>query len=136
MRNNICRFCLGSRMHTCTSFQCELAHEKAEEYIESIIARTEVAKKKRKYVKPLESGELKAEGFPITEAWIVLSAHKEEFIIRFQDNIPKMQQSAYLEMIKERRTDAEQIRAWKAEDGETIRNGIPFNKEEEGNEKI
>lgn len=123
-------------MHTCTSFRCRPAYEKAEAYTESVIARIEVAKKKRKYVKPMELRELKAEALPVTEAWIVSDDRRKELIIRFRDDLPKVQQSAYLEMIKEHMPDAAQIRVWKEEDEETIRNGIPFNKEEEGNEKI
>lgn len=123
-------------MHTCTSFRCRPAYEKAGEYIENIIAGMEVIKKKRKYIQPMELSELKAEELPITEAWITSDGCRKELIIRFQDNIPKMQQSVYLEMVKGHMPDAAQVRAWKEEDGETIRNGIPRNKEEGRNEKI
>lgn len=34
LKYNVCRFCVGSRLHTCTGYDCRRAIEKAEEIFE------------------------------------------------------------------------------------------------------
>lgn len=39
---NACKFCIGSHLHTCTSYQCKPAVEKAAEYFEEVVAQEEI----------------------------------------------------------------------------------------------
>lgn len=41
VRLNTCRFCIGSHLHTCTSYQCKPAIKKAEECFEKVIVKKE-----------------------------------------------------------------------------------------------
>lgn len=145
LRQNTCNFCQGSRMHTCTSYECPPARKEAEEYFGRVVVRDEVASGKRVYVASLSPyiGKEFAESLGITGAWM-LSGKKEEIIIRFHDNIPNMQQAAYtrytVECLKKSAENAETqegaalhglidglpSRAWKESDREIIENGIPL----------
>lgn len=145
LRQNTCNFCQGSRMHTCTSYECPPARKEAEEYFERIVARDEIASGKRAYainLRPyIEKGF--AENLGIIGAWLI-SGRKEEIIIQFHDNIPNMQQAACtrhaMEYLKKSAGNMESkegailsgmidempSRAWKKSDGEIIENGIPL----------
>lgn len=41
VRLNVCKFCRGSHMHTCSLYQCQPAIEKAEKYFEKVVSQEE-----------------------------------------------------------------------------------------------
>lgn len=144
LSHNTCRFCQGSHMHTCTSYSCRPAFKKAEEYFGRVIARDEVAAGKRKFVTELTPRFTKEslERYMVSGVWIIRNFQRKELVVRFRDSVPEMQQSACLLMVKKLICNAaaskgqdEQIicslldgmkaRAWRPEDEDVIRMGIP-----------
>lgn len=150
LRDNTCNFCEGSRMHTCTSYECRPASEEAERYFERIVVRDEIASGKRiytanlfQYIKKDMLMELGISGI-----WLLSGNRKEEIVIRFSDNIPKMQQAVYVRYIMEylknleanTREDKSNLpatidkipsRIWQKSDEEKIKNGIPLSIKED-----
>lgn len=47
VRLNVCKFCKGSHMHTCSLYQCKPAVKKAEEYFETVIEQEEMRTMKK-----------------------------------------------------------------------------------------
>lgn len=147
LRMNSCRFCQGSRMHTCTSYRCQPALERAAEYFESFVAQHEVASGRRKYVEDLtiRFREEPLLGHLITGAWVMRDLREGELVIRFHDSMPGMQQAACARIAAEslmRMAEDEMqqggreplfcglveelpARAWREGDAETVRAGIP-----------
>ena len=146
LRENICNFCQGSRMHTCTSYKCQPAYKEAGRYLEQVIARDMVASGKRVYVIrlfPHISKSFIVEN-EIAGIWLLSDNRKEEIIIQFHNIIPRMQQGVYVvrterylkklaaisvekqkESIFSTLAENIRVRAWKKSDGEKIESGIP-----------
>lgn len=152
-RLNACKFCDGSHMHTCTSYQCKPAIEKAGRYAEKVIAMEEIRKMKRKYVtdlRPWFTESLKMRNI-VTAVWLISDEEKNQLIVKFNEKLSGMERMAYLRciaqslMTKAATEDAKeggesgfgnlmdmmQLREWRKEDEETIRNGIPHDTDEE-----
>lgn len=129
MRLNACKFCTGSRMHTCSSFSCRPAYDEAREYLEKMVAKEEVASGRRKYVTEVAKKGYGMEGLEdVDRAWLAEGSEKKELIIRFKPHIPGMQQAAYIEMIKKSLhalPEGAGVREWRKGDARDIEDGIP-----------
>lgn len=153
VRLNACKFCEGSHMHICSLYQCKPAVKKAEEYFETVIAHEEIWTMKRKYVTDLRqwfTESLKMRNI-VTAVWLISDEEKKQLIVKFNEELSGMERMAYLYCIsqslmtlvamedaKEGREsrfgnlmDMMQLREWRKEDEETIRNGIPHDIGEE-----
>lgn len=132
VKNNTCKFCRGSRMHTCTFFRCEPARNVARAYLYSVVAKGEVASGNRKFVGKVDVGDRNRK--IITGAWIMSDNKKEELVIRFRDEVPKMQQAVIVGMI----TGSVimnlagklniSVREWKSSDEKPLRKESQFRK--------
>lgn len=153
VRLNACKFCEGFHMHTCSLYQCKPAIEKAGQYFETVIAQEEMRTMKRKYVtdlRPWFTESLKMRNIVIG-AWIISDDTKKQLIVKFNEEMSGMERMAYLRCIgqslmtmvatEDAKEDGEsgfgnlmdmmQLREWRKEDEETIRDGIPHDIGEE-----
>ncbi len=153
VRLNVCKFCKGSHMHTCSLYQCKPAAKKAEEYFKTVIAQEEIRTMKRKYVTDLRqwfTESLKMRNI-VTAMWLISDEEKKQLIVKFNEELSGMERMAYLRCIGQslmtlaatedakeggesgfgNLMDMMQLREWRKEDEETIRNGIPHNTDEE-----
>lgn len=146
VRRNTCKFCEGNYLHSCSSYQCRPAVERAEKYFDSEIAREEIRRMNRKYVADIwpwmkKHMEL---GNAVSGAWLI-EGEEKEMVIRFNKKIiSKIEKSMTLKLIEARCSDVVKkerneggsdiralldgikIREWKSIDWESIKNGIPY----------
>lgn len=129
MRLNACKFCIGSRMHTCSSFSCRPAYDAARKYLKETVAQEEVASGRRKYVTEVATSGYGLEGLgAVDAAWLIEGKERKELVIRFKESIPGMQQAAYIEMIKKSLhalPEGAGVREWHKGDARDIEDGIP-----------
>ena len=153
VRLNACKFCKGSHMHTCSLYQCKPAVKKAEEYFETVIAQEEMRTMKRKYVtdlRPWFTESLKMRNI-VTAVWLISDEKKKQLVVKFNEELSGMERMAYLRCIGQslmtiaatedakeggesgfgNLMDMMQLREWRKEDEETIRDGIPHDIGEE-----
>lgn len=158
VRLNACKFCDGSHMHTCTLYQCKPAREKAGRYFEKVVAQEEIRAMKRKYVtdlRPWFTESLKMSNI-VTAVWLISDEKKKQLVVKFNEELSGMERMAYLRCIGQslmtlastedakeggesgfgNLMDMMQLREWRKEDEETIRNGIPHDIGEEENHGI
>ena len=130
LRMNTCKFCIGSRMHTCNTFSCRPAHEDAEKYLEEMVAKEEVASGRRKYITEMPRNEIGLLG-DVDRAWLVEGNEEKELVIRFAPRIPGMQQAAYVRMVTKASPstlpEGTKVREWRKGDLKIIEEGIERN---------
>ena len=141
VRLNTCSFCLGSQRHTCTSFRCQPAYERAKEYFENVIAKEE-AVIERRYIIDLSAYFTSPKTREVIAGiWIIADNRKKELAIQFRNEVPDAQRAACLSLAvegledvaadtKEKNPDAYilldwmMVREWKENDEDAIRYGV------------
>ncbi len=145
IKHNTCKFCRGNDLHTCLLYQCRDAIRDTERYFDSMIEE-EIKKMKRRYVTDIHPWfvkKLKA-GSIVTGAWIISGGENRELVVKFDSKMSKIERSMATRLIEKRCAEAiiqenkkdmrneiidlldgAEIREWRKDDEESIRNGIP-----------